>query len=197
MCTQTRLGAPRSVKEVRLHLSAPFGFTFHLFPSTHFLFLLLFISFLSSCLVTSFLSFFFAHLGPALCAHLHSYTKPRSEVAQVVITRHGFSGCSFSPQPHTLSCLVFLSSLHLLSSARAHLHLSPGPSSRFLAPLSGARVCVCETLGSQREPIGFFSRGHRLIMDTCANKLFHDGRSRLITSVYLLKFVAFGNYVLL
>ena len=160
MCTQTRLGAPRSVKEVRLHLSAPFGFTFHLFPSTHFLFLLLFISFLSSCLVTSFLSFFFAHLGPALCAHLHSYTKPRSEVAQVVITRHGFSGCSFSPQPHTLSCLVFLSSLHLLSSARAHLHLSPGPSSRFLAPLSGARVCVCvKPLGVKGNLSGFSAGG--------------------------------------
>ena len=31
------------------------------------------------------LSLFCAHIGPVLSVHVHSYTRPRSEVAQVVI----------------------------------------------------------------------------------------------------------------
>ena len=62
-------------------------------------------------------SLFCAHIRPALSLHVHSCTKPRSEVSHVVIMRYGSSGCScslgsFSSQPHTLSCLVFLSCLH-------------------------------------------------------------------------------------
>ena len=82
----------------------PFGFPFSfLFPARTFF---------------RFLSLFCAHIGPALSVHVHSYTRPRSEVAQVVLMRYGSSGCScslgsFSLQRHALSCLVPISCLHL------------------------------------------------------------------------------------
>ena len=66
------------------------------------------------------LSLFCAHIGPVLSVHVHSYTRPRSEVAQVVIMRYGSS-----LQRHALSCPV-PSSSHVfifLSFVRAHLHL--------------------------------------------------------------------------
>ena len=99
-----------------------------------------------SCLVISSLSLFCVHISPALGVHVRSYTKPRSEVAQVVIMRYPSSDCSclfgsISSQPRTLSCPVFLSRLHLfpesicegflvkrhlqnyVSSTSSHLHL--------------------------------------------------------------------------
>ena len=119
--------APTKPGQVFLGPLMRFGFIFsgplHLVsPSrvfrAHILFFFLSISFLSSCLVIPSLSLFCANIGPALSLHVHSYTKPRSEVAQVFLMRYGSFGCScslgsFSSQPHTLSCLVFLSPLHL------------------------------------------------------------------------------------
>ena len=59
--------------------------------------ILVFMCFLPACVVNSFFSLLFcARIGPALSAHVHSYLKPRSAVAQVVIMRYGSFGCSCS-----------------------------------------------------------------------------------------------------
>ena len=116
-CThKTRPGVPRgpSMRFGVFYSALPFGFPFSfLFPAR------------------TFFPFSFApHIGPALSVHVHSFTRPRSEVAQVVIMRYGSSGCScslgsfslqrhdsslgsFSLQRHALSCLVLISCLHL------------------------------------------------------------------------------------
>ena len=90
-----------------------------------------------------------AHIGPALTAHARSYTKPRFEVAQVVVMRSGSFGCSWSlgslsSRPHTpgLSCPPFMSSFVCLVCAHARTLVVAFVL--FASPI-GRRVC--ETLG--------------------------------------------------
>ena len=100
------------------------------------------------------LSFVCAHIGPGLSVYVHIYIhfQHRLQVAQVLTMRWGSSVVpahlvSLSLQPHT------------------HTHFCP-----VLSSLSCLHPFV--PLASQGSfwNVSFFSRGHRPIVDTCANE---------------------------
>ena len=120
---------------------------FHPFPFTHFFFLFLFMSSLTSCPVISLLSFSCAHNGPGLSLYAHIHCTLRSQVAQVLKMRFGSLFVpvhlvpSSSQPPTPLSCLVLFSCLHLFVLGCVHLctHVL---TLLVFAPLGEACVCV-------------------------------------------------------